>query len=126
MKEPVWFDLATVLAIHDEQLAEHGGESGVRDLGLLASALARPQHRYVYGKTSLAESAASLAFGISRNHPFVDGNKRASLVVAELFLELNGVELAASDEECVVTCIKLAAGELSEERLAAWIGTHTR
>ena len=117
--------MATVLAIHDEQLAEHGGESGVRDPGLLESALARPRHRFAYGSASLPELAASLAYGLCRNHPFIDGNKRTSLVVAELFLHINDAELVASDEECVVTFLKLAAGELSEEELAGWVARHS-
>jgi death-on-curing protein len=118
--------LDTLLAVHDEQLAEHGGQSGVRDLGLLEGALARRRQRYAYGSATLPELAASLAFGIARNHPFIDGNKRASLVAAELLLHLNGAELSASDEECVVTFLKLAADELSEEELAAWIARHLR
>lgn len=122
--EPHWIGLATVLAIHDEQLAEHGGESGVRDAGLLESALARPRQRFAYGSATLAELAASLAYGLCRNHPFIDGNKRTSLVVAELFLHVNAAELVASDEECVVTFLKLAAGELAEDALALWIAGH--
>jgi death-on-curing protein len=126
VKEPVWVELATLLAIHDEQLAEHGGESGIRDLGLLESALARPRQRQSYGGASLIELAASLAFGISRDHPFIDGNKRTSLVAAELFLDVNGIEFAAMDQDCVETFLALAAGELSEEQLAAWFNTHAR
>jgi death-on-curing protein len=126
VKEPVWVELATLLAIHDEQLAEHGGESGIRDLGLLESALARPRQRHSYGGASLIELAASLAFGISRDHPFIDGNKRTSLVAAELFLDVNGIEFAAMDQDCVETFLALAAGELSEEQLAAWFNTHAR
>jgi death-on-curing protein len=122
--EPVWVRLETLLAVHDEQLAEHGGQPGVRDLGLLEGALARPRQRHAYGSASLPELAASLAFGIARNHPFIDGNKRASLVAAELFLHLNGAELCATDEDCVVTFLKLAADELSEAELSAWIGRH--
>ena len=124
MAEPVWIVRDVVLSVHDEQLSEHGGQSGVRDLGLLESALARPQNQYAYGETSIARLAASYAFGLSRNHPFLDGNKRTSLVVAELFLALNGLELAASDAECVTTFLALAAGDLTEEELAGWIGSH--
>lgn len=124
MAEPVWIVRDVVLAVHDEQLSEHGGQSGVRDLGLLESALARPRNQYAYGETSITRLAASYAFGLSRNHPFLDGNKRTSLVVAELFLALNGLELAASDAECVTTFLALAAGELTEEELAGWIGSH--
>ncbi len=123
-QEPVWVTVATVLAIHDEQLAEHGGQTGVRDLGLLESALTRPRNGYSYGEHSLPVLAASLAFGIARNHPFIDGNKRTSLVVMELFLMLNGLELVATDEAFVVTFLALAAGDLSEDALAEWITTH--
>ena len=124
MAEPVWIVRDVVLSVHDEQLSEHGGQSGVRDLGLLESALARPRNQYAYGETSIARLAASYAFGLSRNHPFLDGNKRTSLVVAELFLALNGLELAPSDAECVTTFLALAAGDLTEEELAGWIGSH--
>ena len=124
MVEPVWVARDIVLAVHDEQLAEHGGQPGVRDMGLLESALARPRNQYAYGETSIARLAASYAFGLSRNHPFLDGNKRTSLVVAELFLALNGLELAVSDAECVTTFLALAAGDLTEEELAGWIGSH--
>jgi death-on-curing protein len=123
--EPVWIDLEVVLAIHDEQLAEHGGQAGVRDRGLLESALSRPQNQFVNGEHVLPRLAASCAFGISRNHPFLDGNKRASLVVAELFLVLNGSELTATDAECVTTFLHLAAGDLTEDQLTEWIAGHT-
>ena len=124
MNEPVWIDLSVALAIHDEQIAEHGGQAGVSDRGLLESALARPQNQFAYGEHSLPRLAASYAFGISRNHPFLDGNKRTSLVVAELFMDLNGLELTASDAECVAAFLQLAAGELAEEKLAEWITAH--
>lgn len=126
MSGPVWIDLEVVLAIHDEQLAEHGGQAGVRDRGLLESALARPRNQFAYGESSLPRLAASYGFGISRNHPFLDGNKRTSLVVAELFLDLNGLELIASDEACVTTFLRLAAGELGEDDLARWIEANAR
>lgn len=125
MSEPVWIDLDVVLAIHDEQLAEHGGQPGVRDAGLLESALGRPRNQHAYGEASITRLAASYAFGISRNHPFLDGNKRTSLVVAELFLELNGYELTASDPQCVATFLQLAAGELTEDQLAEWIAANS-
>jgi death-on-curing protein len=124
--QPIWIDLAVVLAIHDEQLAEHGGQAGVRDRGLLESALARPRNQFEYGESSLARLAAAYAFGISRNHPFLDGNKRTSLVVAELFLELNGLELLAGDAACVTTFLSLASGELSEDDLARWVTENSR
>ena len=125
MPEPVWIDLDVALAIHDEQLAEHGGQPGVRDRGLLESAMARPRNQFSNGETSIARLAASYAFGISRNHPFLDGNKRTSLVVAELFLQLNGLDLSTMDAECVTTFLQLAAGELTEDQLAQWIAGHT-
>jgi death on curing protein len=124
MVEPVWVIREVVLAVHDEQLAEHGGKPGVRDLGLLESALARPRNQYAHGETSLARLAASYAFGLSRNHPFFDGNRRTSLVVAELLLALNGLQLNVSDAECVTTFLALAAGEFSEKEIAGWIGDH--
>ncbi len=126
MAEPVWVAMSAVLAIHDEQLAEHGGQAGLRDAGLLESALARPRNSYAYGEQLLPILAASLAFGIARNHPLVDGNKRTSLVVSELFLALNGLDLVATDEECVVTFLPLAAGERTEEQLASWFLERTR
>lgn len=125
MSEPTWIDPQVVLAIHDEQLAEHGGQAGVRDRGLLDSALARPKNQFAYGEQALVRLAASYAFGVSRNHPCLDGNKRTSLVVAELFLELNGLRLTASDQACVMTFLALAAGELAEDELAAWIEANT-
>ncbi len=121
----VWVELDVVLAIHDEQLAEHGGQPGVRDPALLESALNRPRNQLAYGEPSITRLAASYAFGISRNHPFLDGNKRTSLVVAELFLELNGFALNAGDAECVTTFVRLAAGELTEDQLADWITTNS-
>jgi death-on-curing protein len=124
MTEPVWIDLEVLLAIHDEQLAEHGGQSGVRDWGLLESAMARPPNQFACGEPSIARLAASYAFGISRNHPFLDGNKRTSLVVAELSLDMNGFDLVATDAQCVTTFLQLAAGDLTEDQLADWISAH--
>jgi death on curing protein len=124
--EPVWVGLDVVLAIHEEQLAEHGGQAGVRDHGLLESALSRPLNRSQYSAATLVELAAAYAYGISRNHPFIDGNKRMSLVVAELFLALNGIELTASDDDCVLVFLRLAAGDLPEDVLAAWIESNSR
>lgn len=124
MAEPVWIDPAVVLAVHDEQLAEHGGQVGVRDHGVLESALARPRNQFAYGEQSVARLAASYAFGICRNHPFLDGNKRTSFVVVELFLALNGLDLEAGDAECVATFFALAAGDIGEEKLAEWISAN--
>lgn len=108
------------MAAHREQLAEHGGGDGVRDARLLDSAMARPQNLAAYGKPDAAALAASYAFGIARNHPFVDGNKRTAAVVSETFLVLNSYKLTATDAELVVAFLALAAGELSEEELADW------
>lgn len=122
MTEPEWLTKALNLAVHDEQLAEHGGGIGVRDSGLLESALVRPQNRLAYDiSADLPALAAAYAFGLARNHPFVDGNKRTAFVAAELFLELNGMTLTASDDDCVLTMVRLAAGEIEEEAFAAWL-----
>lgn len=120
----IWVTLAVATAAHAEQLAEHGGGEGVRDEGLLESAMARPQNLAVYGDPDAAALAAAYAYGIARNHPFVDGNKRTAAVVSETFLVLNGFGLTASDAELVVTFLALAAGELSEEELADWLRLH--
>ena len=121
----VWIDIAVLRAAHDEQLAEHGGGAGTRDEGLLESAVARARNLAAYGEPDLADLAAAYGFGIARNHPFVDGNKRTALVAIELFLLLNGVELQATDAECVLTILDLAAGKLDEAELAAWIRART-
>ncbi len=110
-----------MLAIHDEQIAEHGGASGLRDEGLLDSALARPKNLSSYSKVDLHALAASYAYGLVKNHPFVDGNKRVSLVVAETFLALNKIELRAEDGECLELWVRLAAGSVTEKQLAAWL-----
>jgi death on curing protein len=124
--EPVWLRRDVILAVHDEQLADHGGAQGLRDEGLLDSALARPHHLLGYGDPDAAELGAAYAWGIARNHPLVDGNKRTALVAAELFLVLNGYELQADDADCVVTMLKVAAGEMAEDDFAAWIRGHIR
>jgi death on curing protein len=120
----VWLEAAVLRAAHDELLAEHGGASGLRDAGLFESALARPRQLARYGKADVAALAAAYGFGLARNHPFVDGNKRIAFVAMEPFLELNGAALAADDADCVLTTLALAAGDLSEDRLAQWIRTH--
>ncbi|MBA3241088.1 MAG: type II toxin-antitoxin system death-on-curing family toxin [Acidobacteria bacterium] len=122
----VWIREDIVLAVHLRQLAEHGGGEGVRDEGLLWSALARPQNLLAYSDPTpdLAQLAASYAYGIARNHPFVDGNKRTALIVCRLFLLLNGADLAATQEEKYLTFLRLAAGELTEEELAHWLRDH--
>lgn len=116
--------LAVAEAAHLEQLAEHGGGQGVRDARLLDSAMARAQNLAAYGEPDAAALAAAYAFGIARNHPFFDGNKRTAAVVAETFLVLNGYALNATDAELVVAVLALAAGELSEEELADWFRGH--
>jgi death on curing protein len=117
-----WVLDSIVRAIHDAQLAEHGGIAGIRDEGLLASALARPHNLEAYGEgVDAASLAASYAFGIARNHPFLDGNKRTAFVVMELFLNLNGWELNANDADCISTMQALASGDLSEKALATWL-----
>jgi death on curing protein len=115
-----WIKITTVLAIHDEQLAEHGGSSGLRSIDLLESALARPQGKANYADPSAAELAAAYAFGIVKNHPFLDGHKRTGLVTAELFLAYNGFEFTATDQDCVETFEALAGNRLTETDLASW------
>jgi len=122
VKEPDWLSKALILAIHDQQLAEHGGGTGVRDEGLLESALARPRDRFAYDESvDLTMLAAAYGFGVTRNHPFIDGNKRTAFVAAEVFLQLNGMTLTARDEECVLRMLRLAAGEIEEPVFAAWL-----
>ena len=117
------WDLESVaLAVHEAQLAEHGGISGVRDAGLLSSAMARPQNLAAYGdRPDAADLAATYAFGLARNHPFLDGNKRTAFVVMELFLNLNGWTLKADEAECISRMLSLAAGDLPESDLASWL-----
>lgn len=122
MKQPVWILDNAVEAIHKRQLAEHGGSERVRDAGLLASAMARPQNTFAYeDSVLLARLAAEYAFGIARNHPFVDGNKRTAFVACLLFLRLNGKDIDASQEEKYETFMQLAAGDLSVTQLETWI-----
>jgi death-on-curing protein len=118
--EPVWLDVEVALAVHDRQLSEHGGGQGVRDRALLESALARPVNRWGYGEDDRCTLAAAYAFGIARNHPFVDGHKRTAWVFARLFLALNGVELRFAAEDAIRTMLALAAGELSADETADW------
>ena len=125
MTEPIWLLREIVLAVHEEQLAEHGGLSGIRDAGLLDSALGRPEQLFAYGENpDVAALAAAYGFGLARNHPFADGNKRTAFVAIELFLGLNGYAFNASDEDCILTILSLAAGELSEEQLVQWVRLH--
>ena len=123
MPNIIWLLEETLTAIHHRQIAEHGGSEGLRDEGLLLSALARPQNLLAYGEPApdLASLAAAYAYGIARNHPFVDGNKRTALVAARTFLILNGVDLKATQDDKVLAFLNLAEGAISEEELADWI-----
>ena len=120
----IWLSPQVLLAALDEQLAEHGGAQGIRDDNLLQSALARPRDLTAYGDPDAAALAASYAFGLAKNHPFVDGNKRIALTALESFLVLNGFELTADDAACVLAVLSITSGEMSEEDLAAWIRNH--
>jgi death on curing protein len=120
----IWLDGQVLLAVHDEQLAEHGGQAGVRDMALFDSALARAQQVAAYGEPDVAALAAAYGYGISRNHPFLDGNKRTAFVAVELFLMLNGYRLAATDVDCVLTMLDVASGQITEPEFAAWIQKH--
>ena len=119
-----WLSPEVLVAVHAEQLAEHGGAVGVRDEGLFESALARPRQTAAYGQPDAADLAAAYAFGLVRNHPFVDGNKRTAYVAAELFLLLNGWSMTASDESATLTALALAAGDIDEAAFAAWLRSH--
>ena len=116
-----WVNPSVVLAIHDEQIAEHGGASGIRDSGLLDSALARPVNLAAYGDRDVSELAAAYAFGIVKNHPFVDGNKRVAFVVMRTFLLLNGSDLSAEPEACVVKMLAVAEGTVDQDQFAKWL-----
>ena len=121
-----WVDEAVVLALHEEHLAEHGGATGLRERGLLQSALTRPLHLATYENPDLTALAAAYAYGITRNHPFLDGNKRTAFTVMELFLNLNGLELLADDSSCVAIMLELAQGMLTENRLTDWLREWTQ
>ena len=121
MKKPDWVTLPIVLAIHDEQLAVHGGSSGLRDIALLESALNRPLNKWSYESAELPELAAAYAYGIARNHPFVDGNKRTALLAMYTFLGVNGVDFIVAEADAAAMILSLAAGQVSEESLARWI-----
>jgi death-on-curing protein len=126
MNEPVWLDIDIVLDFHVEQLALFGGADGIRDRGLLESALARPINKFGYGEAGLAALAAAYGFGIARNHSFIDGNKRTALASIIVFLGLNGVDLDAPPEAATAMMLSLAAGEIAEDVLASWIADHIR
>ncbi|MDO5693280.1 MAG: type II toxin-antitoxin system death-on-curing family toxin [Pseudomonadota bacterium] len=119
-----WLPREVLIAVHEEQLAEHGGAVGLRDEELFDSALARPQQLANYGEPDAADLAAAYAFGLLRNHPFIDGNKRTGYVAAELFLALNGYAMTASDESATLTTLSLAAGDIDEAAFAGWLHRH--
>lgn len=121
MTEPFWLMRQMVVAIHDEQLAIHGGAGGLRDEGMLGSALDRPRNKWTYEQAELAELAAAYTFGLARNHPFIDGNKRTSLLALYTFLGVNGVDYIVPEAEAASIILSLAAGEVSEESLSRWI-----
>lgn len=121
MSEPFWLSRKIIVAIHDEQLAIHGGASGLRDEDMLESALDRPKNKWSYESAGLAELAAAYAFAIARNHPFVDGNKRTSLLALYTFLGVNGVDFDVPEAEAAAMILSLAAGEVAEEGLIRWI-----
>ncbi len=120
-KEYEWLTMPLVLAIHDEQLVAHGGSAGVRDIALLDSALNRPVNKWNYENAELPELAAAYAYGVARNHPFLDGNKRTSLLAMYTFLGVNGIDFVVSEADAAAMILSLAAGEVSEESLARWI-----
>ena len=121
MSEPVWLTAEIAIANHEMQLAEHGGPAGIRDMGMLESALGRPQNKFAYGETDLAALAAAYGFGVARNHPFIDGNKRTSLMVIYTFLGSNDSEFIVPEADFATIILGLAAGEISEDSLARWI-----
>lgn len=124
MADWIWVRHDVVLALHDEQIAEHGGLSGICDAALVESALARPLNLAAYGEPDAADLAAAYAFGLARNHPFADGNKRSAAVVALTFLLLNGIEFEITEAELVVMILALAAGDLTEDEVARWFRDH--
>jgi death on curing protein len=125
MDEPIWIDRPEVLVAHSRQLAEHGGSDGLRDETLLDSALSKPRNVFAYGSSvTLPRLAASYAFGLARNHAFIDGNKRTALVVSEGFLRLNGLKIVSAPEEKYFTFLHLADGSLSEDELTTWFTKH--
>ena len=126
MKEPVWVLREVVFAAHEQSLAQFGGSAGVRDTGLLDSALGKPRNLFAYGKPSLFDLAATYAFGIVKNHPFVDGNKRTGFIVAVVFLELNGYTFRASEVDATVQTLALAAGDMSETAFSEWLKANSK
>ena len=122
----VWLDPKVLLAVHEEQLAEHGGASGTRDIGLFESALARPENLAHFNSPDMSDLAAAYGCGIARNHPFIDGNKRTAFVAVELFLQLNGFALTAGDADSLLTMLAVAAAQMDEATFARWLRQHTQ
>ena len=120
-----WVDRQALMLLHDESLAEHGGSTGLRDEGLLESALARPKNLAVYGEPDIADLAASYGVGLAKNHPFIDGNKRAAFLAVGLFLALNGYRLNATQSDATLTMLAVAADEIDESKFATWIRKHS-
>ncbi|MDP2153259.1 MAG: type II toxin-antitoxin system death-on-curing family toxin [Methylotenera sp.] len=121
----IWLDNAVLMAVHDEQLAEHGGIAGVRDEGMFLSAMSRAQNLAAYGEADFTELAAAYGVGIAKNHPFLDGNKRTAFVAVELFLMLNGYLLKATDVECIMTMLAVASSDMDEASFATWLRNNT-
>jgi death-on-curing protein len=126
VKQPIWLNREECLAIHEMMLAQHGGLAGVRDDGLLESALSKPQNLFAYGSPTLAEMAASYATGIILNHPFLDGNKRTGFLLAAMFLELNGMNFTATEESVVEMTLALASGALKQAGYAEWLAKNSK
>ncbi len=126
MKEPVWVLREVVFMLHEQSLAQFGGSTGIRDEGLLDSALGKPLNLLAYGKPSLFDLAASYGYGIVKNHPFIDGNKRTGFIVAVTFLELNGLRFGANEVDATVRTLALAAGEMSEAAYSAWLKANSK
>jgi death-on-curing protein len=124
--EPQWVLRDTVLLLHEQSLAEHGGTSGIRDEGLLDSALGKPMNLFVYGEPALFDLAASYVYGLVKNHPFLDGNKRIGFVTGALFLALNGYQLVATEADAAIRTLALAAGEMTEKAYAAWLESNSK
>lgn len=121
-----WVDRRLLVTLHDESLSEHGGVSGLRDEGLLESALARPLNLVAYGEPDFADLAAAYGIGLAKNHPFVDGNKRAAFLAVGLFLRLNGRRLVASQADALITMVGVASGEIDDLRFAGWLRSHSQ
>jgi death on curing protein len=126
MKTPAWVLRETVLTLHEQSLAEFGGAAGIRDEGLLDSALGKPENLFAYGKPTIFDLAASYGFGLIKNHPFIDGNKRVGFIVAIVFLELNGYHFQSTEAEAAVRTLALAVGEMSEAEFASWLQANSR